>query len=473
MAAMAILTSSCASSEQFGHRCLRARRFNFNGDIIALEPEIHFICCRKRSLSASISLFYYSLQMKSNKIKPLSSLTPPSSQFQVDIQPTEMLIPDQYQLTVRVRLQLQKQCQFGEQFLVVGSDQVLGSWNPMQAIPMDWSDGHVWTAELDIPCGEPIKFKFILRLKSGQVLWQPGPDRILPNLETRNTICIFEDWEKAEVQQVTEEEIVKYQPEEPTGSCGSSVVADNLSQLGNDEMAHLSKHLKQTKGVVDVEQKPEVRSTSYPAAAHDATTCTPLQEAEENLKITLTGSCCTKESIAVVSDHSDMLITGNILDSDMLVAGNILDGSDGEPNWSLQSTVSEGYLEKFEEIPILAPGLNPCSALPAEDLLELEISDNPAKASDSMTKLDQAIEDNSLPEREQSISLTLAVENSEVEDSIPFEDRPAAQNSHFHEVKDAGDLSSAGSEILQSDFKWGQTILKMLLNHLSFRRMRF
>lgn len=49
---------------------------------------------------------------------------------------------------VRVRIQLMKECQFGEQFFVVGAQPELGLWNPLDAVPMTWSDGHVWTLEL-------------------------------------------------------------------------------------------------------------------------------------------------------------------------------------------------------------------------------------------------------------------------------------------------------------------------------------
>ncbi|MCI08893.1 alpha-amylase, partial [Trifolium medium] len=49
---------------------------------------------------------------------------------------------------VRVEFQLLKDCDFGEQFLIVGDDPMLGSWNPLDALPLTWSDGHIWTVEL-------------------------------------------------------------------------------------------------------------------------------------------------------------------------------------------------------------------------------------------------------------------------------------------------------------------------------------
>lgn len=49
---------------------------------------------------------------------------------------------------VRVEFQLLKDCDFGEQFLIVGDDPKLGLWNPLDALPLTWSDGHIWTVEL-------------------------------------------------------------------------------------------------------------------------------------------------------------------------------------------------------------------------------------------------------------------------------------------------------------------------------------
>lgn len=50
--------------------------------------------------------------------------------------------------TVHVRFQLQKECMFGEQFLIAGDDPMFGLWDPKCAIPLNWSEGHVWKAEL-------------------------------------------------------------------------------------------------------------------------------------------------------------------------------------------------------------------------------------------------------------------------------------------------------------------------------------
>lgn len=50
--------------------------------------------------------------------------------------------------TVCVRFQLQRECSFGQNFLIVGEDPMFGLWDPNNAIPLTWSDGHLWTVDL-------------------------------------------------------------------------------------------------------------------------------------------------------------------------------------------------------------------------------------------------------------------------------------------------------------------------------------
>lgn len=49
---------------------------------------------------------------------------------------------------MKVRFELQRECQFGQQYKVVGDDSQFGDWNPSAAIPLNWTEGHVWTAEV-------------------------------------------------------------------------------------------------------------------------------------------------------------------------------------------------------------------------------------------------------------------------------------------------------------------------------------
>ncbi|KAF2580279.1 hypothetical protein F2Q68_00000038 [Brassica cretica] len=110
--------------------------------------------------------------------------------------------------TVRVRFQLRKECVFGEHFFVLGDHPVFGGglWDPENALPLNWSDGHVWTLDLDLPVGKLVEFKFILKAETGEVLWQPGPNRAIKTWETNKTIRICEDWENADLQMMREED---------------------------------------------------------------------------------------------------------------------------------------------------------------------------------------------------------------------------------------------------------------------------
>uniref|UniRef100_A0A0D9V7Z0 CBM20 domain-containing protein n=1 Tax=Leersia perrieri TaxID=77586 RepID=A0A0D9V7Z0_9ORYZ len=107
--------------------------------------------------------------------------------------------------TVHVKFVLQKQCAFGQRFLVVGEDPALGIWNPVKAAALDWSEDHVWTVKKELPADRSIEFKFLLQDPSGHVHWQPGPNRILHLTDTSNTLVVCEDWDDTKNQQVSEE----------------------------------------------------------------------------------------------------------------------------------------------------------------------------------------------------------------------------------------------------------------------------
>ncbi|KAJ6796465.1 uncharacterized protein M6B38_218650 [Iris pallida] len=126
--------------------------------------------------------------------------------------------------TIHVKFVLQKACLFGEHFFLLGDDPIFGLWDPENAIPLVWSEGHFWTAEMDLPLEKSIHFKFILRGPSGKFHWQPGPDRVLQTWETANTIVVTEDWENAENQKITEEKL--------TDMVGKVIIPENI-EAGN------------------------------------------------------------------------------------------------------------------------------------------------------------------------------------------------------------------------------------------------
>ncbi|KAL2337027.1 hypothetical protein Fmac_011473 [Flemingia macrophylla] len=103
--------------------------------------------------------------------------------------------------------------------LSFGNDPMFGSWNPANAIPMTWSEGHLWTLEVGVPVGK-FQFKYIMKRREGDIVWQPGPDRIIHTWEAMNRITVREDWDNALSQKITEDDEVpnKKQEDQPAPS---------------------------------------------------------------------------------------------------------------------------------------------------------------------------------------------------------------------------------------------------------------
>uniref|UniRef100_A0A0D6QWY9 CBM20 domain-containing protein n=1 Tax=Araucaria cunninghamii TaxID=56994 RepID=A0A0D6QWY9_ARACU len=99
---------------------------------------------------------------------------------------------------VKVKFVLQKKCKFGQQFSVVGDDPQFGTWEPKAAIPLEWSEGDVWTTEVDVPVGKQIEYKFILKGKLGEISWQPGQNQVFETSESVPSMVVSSPWEKEE-----------------------------------------------------------------------------------------------------------------------------------------------------------------------------------------------------------------------------------------------------------------------------------
>ncbi|GJW89665.1 carbohydrate-binding-like fold protein [Tanacetum coccineum] len=139
-----------------------------------------------------------------------------SSHSQVDVENQEFLIdetPDGYKR----------------------DDPVLGLWDPNSAIPLTWSDGHLWTVDLDIPIGKCIQFKFIMQESNGVFLWQPGPDRILECFETDKIITIFEDWENPDYRRIVETDSTSYQELQTVAASEGMQLEQLVSTTGTEE----------------------------------------------------------------------------------------------------------------------------------------------------------------------------------------------------------------------------------------------
>ncbi|KAL5232279.1 hypothetical protein ABZP36_031055 [Zizania latifolia] len=159
-----------------------------------------------------------------------------------DVTSAEILSPfDVTWKTVRVRFVLKKECPFGQSFHLVGDDPALGLWDPSKAVALDWSEGHDWTAEKDLPANRLIEFKFLLQDFSGKLQWQNGPNRSIQTGETANILVVYEDWGNAENQIIEEDDEVSVGMEEGVilddGENRNGVIsADELRLHDNQEI---------------------------------------------------------------------------------------------------------------------------------------------------------------------------------------------------------------------------------------------
>lgn len=203
-----------------------------------------FSCFTLHSRNEQKSSIFCLLKLVQNKgVCPLHVV--PSEHQEVDLEPVESQVQQSEQTNdskfVRVEFQLLKDCDFGEQFLIVGDDPKLGLWNPLDALPLTWSDGHIWTVELDMPAGKSILYKFILKGKEGDIIWQPGLDRVIQTWETMNRIIVLEDWENAELQKIIEEDTLSQTNEEPPVLPEVSTSTDIVSGIEETQIDTLEK----------------------------------------------------------------------------------------------------------------------------------------------------------------------------------------------------------------------------------------
>ncbi|KAJ3703403.1 hypothetical protein LUZ61_007108 [Rhynchospora tenuis] len=187
-----------------------------------------------------------SFEMKRKLISlPLLLVSPPSCSLsmspKVDEEQSDSVIPstalsESDSILVHVRFVLQKECMFGERFYLVGDDPLFGLWDPSNGVPLDWSNDHIWSVQLeDVPISKKVEFKFVLVNISGEVQWQPGPNRILlldqvmaSTNSQASTITVWEDWDSAGSQTISLEDDVPVSTE-------ATVMQDEIQVHGPDQ----------------------------------------------------------------------------------------------------------------------------------------------------------------------------------------------------------------------------------------------
>ena len=61
----------------------------------------------------------------------------------------------------------------------MGSHERLGAWDLAAAVPAAWSEGHAWTATVELPLGAEIEYKFAVVDPRHAPTWEPRYNRAL------------------------------------------------------------------------------------------------------------------------------------------------------------------------------------------------------------------------------------------------------------------------------------------------------
>ncbi|KAE8662342.1 Carbohydrate-binding-like fold, putative isoform 3 [Hibiscus syriacus] len=391
--------------------------------------------------------------------------------------------------TVNVKFELQKECSFGEQFFIVGDHPLLGLWDPESALPLTWSEGHVWTAELGIPVGVSIQFKFLLKTRTGDLLWQPDPDRIFESLETENTIIVCEDWEKAENQKVVEEELI----------------ANEDGPLLDSEMAIAVENFKPPEEELIAEANPtspgmeQLQALSEESATGDVDTLLekPLPIVAENISYPEEDFIANADNGVLCSSKTNYPYDEALDVSNM----NALIAEDLGENDRVETADAEGNLEEYEGNPVLVPGLSPVETMSAEESMVSE--DDKNITTDASVGVNEALNQRSSePEKKQEPEgtpqekeTTAAIKdyreqniNQHIQEPVKAKDHKKLNqhiqqplvaeeeeqlNQHIQDPlvaeEEQPDPESFRSNVLQSDVQWGRNALQKLLNVLRFR----
>ncbi|KAF2306372.1 hypothetical protein GH714_017173 [Hevea brasiliensis] len=264
--------------------------------------------------------------------------------------------------TVHVKFHLKKKCSFGEQFALVGDDPLFGVWDPASAIPLNWSDGHVWTLELD-----PIEFS------------KPGKLRI--------QLLFQKIGEDATFQKLIEEETIYDQKGEPTVDSEMLIVADNLT--ANSEMLVFAEALTHQNEELasDVNSYPPKEPLPPTPEKPIIVNSIPPPE-EEPMFIVADNISYTKEDPVVRASHQVLGVLGRNDEKDeneaiskekAMMAEEIV-GNNGRASTEINSAsmTVEGNLVTHEGDPVLVPGIPPLSVFSSEPVIRDEGETNSA-----------------------------------------------------------------------------------------------
>lgn len=102
--------------------------------------------------------------------------------------------------SVKVTFQAITPTRVGENIFIAGSIPQLGSWDLKKALPLsaDMYDNTcpLWQAQLDLPAGTKLEYKFVRKYDDGRVVWEDDDNRstIIPKKCGVSSIILKGSW---------------------------------------------------------------------------------------------------------------------------------------------------------------------------------------------------------------------------------------------------------------------------------------
>jgi hypothetical protein len=199
-----------------------------------------------------------------------------------------------------------------------------------------------------MPAGKSIQYKFILKGKEGDIIWQPGSDRIIQTWETVNRIIVCEDWENAELQKIVEENRLSQTNEEPQVLSEVST-SNEISDNSRDKMEFNVSGIEDTQ--IYAEEKLIDDSISSSTEKPMAIIAENIGSSEDHIEST--SHEANKKNAVGESEESEDGPQNDDRINDLGYNGNAA----GLKN--LEGTIVEGSLIDSEGGPVLVPGLTP------------------------------------------------------------------------------------------------------------------
>ncbi|CAG9466241.1 unnamed protein product [Pedinophyceae sp. YPF-701] len=134
----------------------------------------------------------------------------------------------------KLRISARKETEFGQSLVLVGEGAQLGSWDVSKGPKMQWSDGHVWWAEVELPRGSETDFKLVLLMGDGSAVWESGGNRTASLSDSASYVELACEWDDTTSTVVETFEEGSGRPKAP-GSIGNEQGAEGFTAPGPEE----------------------------------------------------------------------------------------------------------------------------------------------------------------------------------------------------------------------------------------------